>query len=174
MIYSFSGHRLHKLYSGKWSFTDRAIDFLNCFAVRTLQDLDITHKDYCIVGGAHGWDQSVAHACWVLGIPYTLVIPCADQDIKWPENIREDYQEQIRRAKEVITLYPKYNDRCMDERDRKMVDDSERLISLLNPALGGGTRSTVDYATRTRGADFTINVWGQWKKLKAAANFPLL
>ena len=101
-------------------------------------------------GGALGFDTVVAE--YILkkraeGLPVRLelVLPCADQTAWWGEVDRRRYEAIKRAADKVECLHDRYVDGCMQERNRRMVDESSLCIAYCNQS-GGGTAGTVRYA----------------------------
>ena len=101
-------------------------------------------------GGALGFDTVVAE--YILqkraeGLPVRLelVLPCADQAARWGETDRRRYEAIKRAADKVECLHDRYVDGCMQERNRRMVDESSLCIAYCNQP-SGGTAGTVRYA----------------------------
>lgn len=72
-------------------------------------------------------------------------IPCGDQAERYPAAQKEKYRELCDRADETVVLHERYEEGCMQERNRYMVDRSERVVAYLKH-VGGGTYYTVRYA----------------------------
>ena len=139
----FTGHR--KLPA------DRIIDIVKNLndAVERLIDQGVTNF---ISGGAVGFDQIAASlivAKKEMGVNIRLifVLPCPDQDLFWEKEPRELFHNLLHHADEIIYLSEKYEDGCMEKRNRYMVDQSAYCIcALLYP--NSGTGQTVRYAEK--------------------------
>jgi len=75
-------------------------------------------------------------------IKIVACIPCLDQDIKFPKKNKIEYKKLLEYADEKIVISKEYNDYCMKERDRFMVDNSCVCISYLYKSLGGAYYTT--------------------------------
>lgn len=107
-----------------------------------------------ITGGALGVDTLAALTVIRLRKEYPdirlmLALPCpaAEQTLKWSDSQREEYRNILDLADEVQVLSDKYNDKCMLDRNRFMVDNSGTLIYYLRTERGG-TGYTVRYAKK--------------------------
>ncbi|ASN83273.1 NADAR family protein [Deinococcus ficus] len=60
--------------------------------------------DAVIAGGAIGWDQILAEAALMLGLPLLIAIPFQTQDSMWPRHVREVWLAQLRRADRVVCV----------------------------------------------------------------------
>ena len=101
-------------------------------------------------GGALGFDTAAAE--YILkkkaeGMPVRLelVLPCADQTARWGAADRRRYEAIKRAADKVECLYDRYVNGCMQERNRRMVDESSLCIAYCNRP-DGGTAGTLRYA----------------------------
>lgn len=72
-------------------------------------------------------------------------IPCADQAERFTAAQKRQYRSLCEKADETVVLHERYEEGCMQERNRYMVDRSERVIAYLRH-VGGGTYYTVRYA----------------------------
>jgi len=82
-------------------------------------------------------------------------LPCEAQADKWLVDWREEYIKILAKADEVICLQTNYTTGCMQRRNRKMIDNSSRLIAVHDLASSGGTAQTIYYA-RNQGLDIVI------------------
>lgn len=105
-----------------------------------------------ISGGALGFDQLAAALIVAKKekgrhVRLILALPCRDQDAFWAEEQKELYRYLLAGADEIVYVSEKYADRCMEKRNRYMVDRSAYCIcAWLHPL--GGTAQTVRYARR--------------------------
>lgn len=74
------------------------------------------------------------------------VLPCEDQEVKWPAPIQEQYRSILGQANDVIYVGRKYRRECMLKRNRWMVDHSSILSAVYNGSFRSGTGMTVRYA----------------------------
>lgn len=120
--------------------------------------LIVNNANKIIAGGAIGWDTWLAEVAVELNIPLHLYLPFRGQELRWPKESQEKYHELIDKAVEVRYIEPYYSSTAFHRRDRAMVDDSDKVFSLLNPeASTGGTYYTVQYAKRLDKQ--VINFW---------------
>lgn len=77
-------------------------------------------------------------------------LPCADQAAKWPEPLRQEYEEILVFSDERVCLHGRYTPHCMMERNRWMVDHAGVLLAVYDGVSGGGTAATVRYAQGKR------------------------
>ncbi len=74
-------------------------------------------------------------------------LPCKNQDKGFRKEQKQKYQENLKKADEIICLNEEYINGCMQQRNRFMVDNSSVLISYLRYKKGG-TVYTVNYAKK--------------------------
>ena len=81
--------------------------------------------------------------------PLRLVacVPCADQSARYPYEMRRLYEELLEECDEKIVLHEHYEEGCMFERNRRMVDECDLVFAYLY-AKRGGTYYTVRYAEK--------------------------
>ncbi|MBD5585657.1 MAG: DUF1273 domain-containing protein [Clostridia bacterium] len=101
-------------------------------------------------GMAMGFDLTCAESVLNLkkdnkNIELIAVVPCRNQEEKYPEKTRERYRRAIEKCDKIITLSEEYYDGCMFVRDRFLVDNCDVLISYQRRKKGG-TSYTVNYA----------------------------
>lgn len=148
----FSGHRSQKL---PWGFDENDS---RCLAVKqTLrQEIEAAVKngyDTFLSGMALGFDMMCAEIVLELKKTYPSihligVIPCRNQDQKWPREQKKRYHSLLKQTDGVRCIYERYNGAaCMLERNRYMINHASLLIALYD-GQPGGTHYTVDYATR--------------------------
>lgn len=126
--------------------------------------LEASEPDYVISGGAQGWDQALAHAAQILGIPYVFAIPFEGQERKWPVEAQRRYNALRDKALEAIVVCEGgYEARKFIVRDEFMVIASHRVVALWDGIEKGGTYQTVAYA---RKMDRKVeNLWEDWQAL---------
>jgi uncharacterized phage-like protein YoqJ len=117
-----------------------------------------------ISGGAQGFDQALALAAWVVGIPYVVAVPFVGQDAKWPDDSKELYRHILDHAQRVVVVCDgDYANWKFAARDRWMVDEAEGLIALYDGSGKSGTAITVGYA-QEQGKPVE-NLWESWERL---------
>ncbi len=101
-----------------------------------------------LVGGALGVDTDVARECWRLAIPYILCAPCRNQDSKWRAESRVAYKKMCELAHQVIYVHDgAYTSaQCLFDRNKYMVDNSDKLVAVWNGDTFGGTWHCMSYA----------------------------
>ena len=104
---------------------------------------------YC--GMALGFD---ALCCETLArlkeeFPFKIVacIPCADQSARYTAREKRRYEQLLSACDEKIVLHERYEQGCMFERNRYMVDRCSVLLAYLENDRGG-TFYTVNYAKK--------------------------
>lgn len=158
MIVAATGHRPEKL-GGYDEKTRRALGAL------ATEWLHYARPDKVISGMALGWDQAVAAACVVLGIPFIAAVPFEGQDRKWPQPARERYWRLIEKSESVEIMNPTNPlhmfdvPRMMQLRNEWMVDRANKMLALWDGSWGG-TFNCLEYA-RKKGVEVE-NLWAKW------------
>ncbi len=124
---------------------------------KIIVDLDNAIEDvikkgvkHFISGGALGFDTLAAQAVLKKKevnpqIILEIAVPCRNQDAKWTEKQKAEYQKILKSADKVTVLFEKYVTGCMHFRDAFMVDNSDIIISYYR-GRPGGTQYTFLYA----------------------------
>lgn len=136
---------------------------LTMFAKMALEESVQGYGELTVISGmAQGWDQAVAHAAVLLGLPFIAALPFEGQDGPWPEQGRARYRALLRKAQEVAVVSPGgYAKSKYIERDRWMVNHADGVLALWDGAKNGGTFETIRYAEDNDVE--VINVWEQWE-----------
>lgn len=145
----FTGHRPQKL---PWKFNEkdfRCVDMKN----RTKIEIESAIKNgyhTFLCGMALGFDIMCAELVLELKKKYPYIkligaIPCKNQSDRWTKNQKERYKKIVKQLDRVRCIYNKYEDGCMQERNRYMINNSSLVIALFN-GLNGGTKKTIEYA----------------------------
>lgn len=151
--YAFTGHRPDKL-GGYDPVTRRA---LGGFAVDCLFH---DRPDKAIVGMALGFDQAVAGACVVLGIPFVAAVPFSGQERRWPAEAQTRYKRLLAYADSVEIVADGISvSTAMQKRNEWMVDRCNKLITLWDGSFGG-TCNCVAYAEKRKTP--IVNWWDLW------------
>ena len=149
---AFTGHRPNKL---PWR---RDEDAPGCVALkRTLEEQIAALADngytHFLSGMALGVD------CWCsqivldlreknLALKLHCLLPCEGQDAKWPASSQKRYHAILERADSIVYVNREYNDKCMLERDRALVQSSSLLLAVYDGGFRSGTGATVRYAQK--------------------------
>ena len=146
----FSGHRSDRL--------PQSNEEMEKLKVRLWEEIDKAIEDGVdtfYVGVCYGWDLLCAEAVLKrkrvikLADPKIIkliaVVPYEEQAKNWKESDREIYYDILAQCDEVITLNTRYTQGCYHERNRYMVDHSNKLICYYDGS-SGGTAYTVKYA----------------------------
>lgn len=105
-------------------------------------------KLWVITGGALGVDQDAAEIAHEMGIPFSVFIPCAEQEAMWPREAKNRYFQMLEVASEIVEVgtKPYTEDKfCMQRRNMEMVDCADIVIAVWDGS-DGGTKNAVDYA----------------------------
>ena len=97
---------------------------------------------YC--GMAVGFDLLAAKATLSLKtelpqIRIIAVLPCRDQNEKWDEKNKVEYETILKKVDDVVIVSGHYHHRCFLQRNDYMVQRSSRLITLYDGKFKGGT-----------------------------------
>ncbi len=104
------------------------------------------------VGGALGFDTLAAQRVLALRETHPtchlhMILPCRDQEMRWPLADRIAYRKVLERANRVTYVQEEYTQGCMYIRNRALVDGSDVVIAYLK-RNGGGTAYTCRYAEK--------------------------
>lgn len=125
---------------------------------KTTEYLENQKPDIGISGMAIGFDTWFAESCLNLGIDLYAYIPFEGQSSNWPKISQTRYQNILNKAKFVNICCKQYEKDCFLKRDRRMVDDSDKILALLNFDIKkGGTFYTVNYAKNNKKE--VTNIW---------------
>ncbi len=104
---------------------------------------------YC--GMALGFDalccETLARLKGEFPIKIVACIPCADQSARYTAREKRRYEQLLSVCDEKIVLHERYEQGCMFERNRYMVDRCNVLLAYLENDRGG-TFYTVNYAKK--------------------------
>ena len=140
---AFSGHRAIPAASGQAlrDLLARAIAYAYAQGCRTFY-----------TGGAIGFDTYAAKAVILFRVSHpdvrlVLMLPCADQTLKWTSMQRAAYDYILSEADESILLSEEYKRGCMERRNRAMIDRADMLICYVGRKTGG-TAQTKRFAAQ--------------------------
>lgn len=120
----------------------------------TIENLVMQGVVFYGCGGAIGFDMMAGFATLQLKAKYpavrlVMVLPCRDQDMKWPLSEKDNYKRLLISADKVVYVSEEYFNGCMKKRNAHLVENSDFCIAYLRYA-GSGTAQTVRMA-RDRG-----------------------
>ena len=81
------------------------------------------------------------------GVTLSCAIPYEGFEKKWADTWRDLYQSILAQANGSKVFQPRFTYASFQERNRWMVDHSERVIAVFNGEKGG-TKNTLDYARK--------------------------
>lgn len=109
---------------------------------------------------ALGWDQALAEACVLEGVPFDAFVPFLGQESVWPEKARAKYKWLMSRADLIAyTAPPGYAAWKMQTRNEAMVKSAGVMLALWDGSAGG-TANCVRYAEKV--GTPVLNVWERW------------
>lgn len=149
---AFTGHRPAKL---PWKYNERDKRCVELRGVLTNQIkmlIAVGVTDF-FTGMALGTDTWAAMAVLDLreqnpAIRLRCVLPCEGQDIKWTVPAQERYKYILSKADSIEYMSRVYHEKCMLERNRRLVDSAAFLLAVYNGEKRGGTAATVRYAQK--------------------------
>lgn len=102
-----------------------------------------------LAGGAIGFDMLAEEAVISLKEKYPhirlhIIVPCANQTVKWSRDNVIRYEELSSKADEVRLMSEGYYRGCMQVRNRYMVDNSSVLVAYLTKTTGGSAGTVRD------------------------------
>lgn len=157
MIIAATGHRPDKL-GGYDEKTRRALGAM------ATEYLHYERPTFVISGMALGWDQAVAAAAVVLGIPFIAAVPFDGQERMWPQHSQTRYRRLLAHAERVEIIVERklpFNIAgAMQTRNEWMVDEANKLMALWDGSSGGGTCNCIRYAEK-KGVPYD-NLWSRW------------
>ena len=140
---SFTGHRkIEKEHHGAVrQLLSRAVSYAYGVGVRSF---------YC--GGAVGFDTLAAREVINFRISHpdvrlVLLLPCANQDEKWSERQKDDYEYMLREADEVVYVSEEYTPSCMKARNTELVRRADMLVAYVSH-MRSGSGQTVNLAQK--------------------------
>jgi len=143
----FTGHRNIPLLYLDWK---KAIEAL----IRLAYQEGANHY-YC--GMAIGSDQLFARALIDFQLPWTAVIPCRNQELKWNNKQKQTYKELLKLSTNKVTLYPEYNPGVFHGRNAYMIKHSDICLAIYDGRKSGGTYQTFQLAIACNLTVFRFN-----------------
>lgn len=149
---AFTGHRPK---SFPWKYNETATDCVLLKEVlaeqiKILADRGVTDFFSGMAQGVDLWSSQIVLDLQKKNPALRLccVLPCEEQENKWPAQVQEQYRSILGQADDVIYVNRQYSDGCMLERNRRLVEYSSVLLAVYNGTRRSGTGATVNYARR--------------------------
>lgn len=143
MKVAVTGHRPNKL----WGYDLTHLNYIK-LQDKLGQVLKDIKCDYAISGMALGVDTIFALTALDIGIKLECAIPCLNQSKMWSKKSRDTYNEILKLAHKVTYVSDKpYAPRCMQLRNKYMVDIADKIIAVWDGSAGG-TANCVRYAEK--------------------------
>ena len=149
---AFTGHRPK---SFPWKYDETARDCVLLKEVLTEQIKALADRGITtyLSGMALGVDLWCAQIVLDLrkenpALQLRCILPCEDQEIKWPAPEQERYRSILRQANDIFFVIREYRSDCMLKRNRYLVDHASVLLAVYNGVRRSGTGSTVSYAQK--------------------------
>jgi uncharacterized phage-like protein YoqJ len=122
---------------------------------------EIERPELVVSGMAQGFDQALAHAAVLEGLPLLAAIPFDGHSSIWPDSAKRRYEAILSRATQVVVVCPGGAAPAkFIARDIFMVDLASRVVALYDGNRKGGTAKTVKYSqTSDKPID---NLWNRW------------
>lgn len=114
-------------------------------AIDLALDMGINHF---FVGMALGSDQLAAKVLMSRNLPWTAVIPCANQSELWSLQHRKESDRLLRYAENQVIIKPNYTADCMHIRNKYMIDHSDVCIAIYDGRFTGGAFKTYCMAVK--------------------------
>jgi len=149
---AFTGHRPYKF---PWRYNEadeRCVALKSAFAEQIVRLTETGITDF-YSGGADGVD------CWAALIVLNLreknpalrlhmLLPHEGQADRWSDLAQERHHLILRQADSIEYVSHKYYDRCMLDRNHRLVEAAGMLLAVYNGERRGGTAATVRYARK--------------------------
>ncbi len=149
---SFTGHRPKKL---PWYYNENCLDCIKLKEVLVsriscLATLGVT--DF-FSGMAEGTDMFCSEIVLAQrkvnpALKLHCVLPCEGQADRWSDSAQDRYRSILRQADSVEYVSREYHDKCMLDRNRRLVELAGVLLAVYNGEWRGGTAATVRYARK--------------------------
>lgn len=127
--------------------------------------------DRVVLGMRLGWDQSVAYACRMAGVPFVVAVPHEGVDEHWQKDWKKAYRSLLSCAEEVVLVSKgSYQITKIDKQLRWMVDRADRVVTLWQGEDAVVARC-LRYAVESGRP--VENVWDRWMVFTAPLRDPL-
>ncbi len=169
MFCCFTGHRPQSLLDSRED-SEYIINLKNAISLEIEKAISDGFFDF-YTGMAQGIDTFAAEEVLKKQekdnrIKLHAAIPCEMQANSWNKKDKERYQRILDKCESITYVSRHYYRGCMQQRNKFMVDNSERIIAVWNGENTGGTAFTIKYATKNgkeihliRLADLSVDVF---------------
>lgn len=149
---AFTGHRPAK-FPWKYNEQDERCQKLRKALYQQIEKLIIAGVTDFFTGMALGTDTWAAMAVLALreknpSIRLHCLLPCEGQEGVWPAAAQVRYNCILSQADSVEYVSRAYHQKCMLDRDRRLVASAAFLLAVYNGEQYGGTAATVRYAQK--------------------------
>ncbi len=149
---AFTGHRPHKL---PWKYNEadsRCVELKAALTEQISALVEAGITDF-FSGGADGVDCWAALTVLALreknpALKLHCILPHEGQADKWSSSAQERYYSILSQADSVEYVSRKFYDRCMLDRNQRLVESAGLLLAVYNGERRGGTAATVRYAQK--------------------------
>lgn len=136
-VCSFTGHR-----SVKATHKNRISSLI-------ARAVEYAYKQGCrdfFSGGAIGFDTLAAREVVRFRMSHSdvrlvLVLPCVNQDERWSEGDRSNYEYILNVSDEVVYIADEYTDSCMRERNFRLASSADILIAYVSRSNSGAAQT---------------------------------
>ncbi len=147
-----TGHRPNKL---PWGYNEDKESCKN-FKNKVTKILEkLIHKGIrtFLTGMAEGFDMIATEILIALKTQYphikiNAIIPCFNQEKLWTQKQQERYKLLLSKCDNKKIISKIYTNKCMQQRNQYMVDNSSIILACYNNTSKGGTKNTLDYANK--------------------------
>src|SRR5258708_9084404 len=144
----FTGHRKLPDNNAEYKTPAAIYEFVSNSIERVLTDLKPSNA---ISGMAIGSDTIAAEVCLKLNIPLILAIPFRGQELRWPKEAQEKYNQILKQAKKLEYISPEgYSAWKMQTRNEWIVNNCDILIGIFNGERSGGTFRCIQFAKKQK------------------------
>ena len=158
---AFTGHRPK---SFPWKYDENARDCILLKEALVTQIITLVNNGVTdfLSGMAQGVDLWSSQIVLDLqkknpALNLICVLPCEDQEVKWPAPMQEQYHSILGQANDVVYVGRAYNRECMLKRNHYLVDHADVLLAVYNGTWRSGTGATVRYAQKSKRNIILIN-----------------
>lgn len=158
-----TGHRPPKLGIGYGQASNVLLtDFVRAQLEGLPKSVGRSRIDAIISGFANGFDQALAEAAIILGIPLIAALPFIGQEVKWPPEGQARFNSLLSYAYQShFVCEDGYAAWKFIRRDEWIVNNSSLLMALYDEKeTKSGTGQTVSYAYEKKVA--VLNIWPEW------------
>jgi len=129
----FTGHR---------TISAKELPWLKQQLNSIIKNLVYAGVDSFLCGGAIGFDMLAGYTVLDFknnnkSIKLIMILPCHNQDLKWPASEKKAYKKLLALSDEVIYVSTDYFDGCMNMRNIFLVENSDICIAYMKSGRSG-------------------------------------